>query len=121
MGNKSSLQILPEIEYLPITQRIIDNYPIYLCEKENSNFFLSDITYTIPAFYFLRINKYNTKLVDIINHLYLEKKLLFKIDPIFEYMDIRLEFTLEEYINKCIDFNFNIIDFNIPFLPVTHK
>ena len=120
MGNKSSSKISPEIEYTPVTNNIIKYYPIYFCEKKNSNFFVLDRTNLIPFCIFLRSNNGKLSLVDIINFIYKNENILYCIDPILEYKDIRLENTIEEYISKCINYNINIIYNNIPFLPVTY-
>ena len=115
MGNR---QVKPELEYQPITQKLLDNYPIYHCSIENSNFFLSNRTLFTPNFIFLRVNRPDIKLVDVIKYINEEKKILFTIDPIFEYLDIRLKLTISEYMTRCVELNLNIFDNNIPYLPV---
>lgn len=115
MGNS---QVKPEIQYQALNRDIIDESPIYLCDMENSNFFLSDRTIFTPNFIFLRVNRPDIKLVEIIDYVYKEKSLLFTIDPIFEYYDIRLELSLSDYMTSCVELNLNIFDNNIAFLPV---
>lgn len=115
MGNR---QVRPEIQYHTVDQEIIDINPIYFCDIENSNLFLSDRTIFTPNFIFLRINHPDIKLVEIIDYVYQEKGLLFTIDPIFEYYDIRLELSLSNYMSSCVELNLNIFNNNIAFLPV---